>query len=63
MGSCQNYGPLLGPLNTRYRIIPGTQEGIIILTCLRLAFERLDREDPDRPGIKSHTVGTHVLRA
>ena len=32
MGGCQNYGPLLGPLNTRCRIILRTQKGTIILT-------------------------------
>ena len=31
-GGCQNYGPLLGPLNTRYRIILRTPKGTIILT-------------------------------
>ena len=32
MGGCQNYGPFLGTLNIRGRIIIGTQEGTIILT-------------------------------
>ena len=32
MGSCQNYGPFLGTLNNRCRIILGTQKGTIILT-------------------------------
>ena len=32
MGSCQNYGPLLGALNIRCRIIIGIQKGTIILT-------------------------------
>ena len=32
MGSCQNYGPFLGTLNIRGRIIIGTQKGTIILT-------------------------------
>ena len=27
MGGCQNYGPLLGPLNTRCRIILGPKKG------------------------------------
>ena len=27
MGGCQNYGPLLGPLNTRCRIIIGPKKG------------------------------------
>ena len=32
MGGCQNYGPFLGTLNIRGRIIIGTQKGTIILT-------------------------------
>ena len=32
MGSCQNYGPCLGTLNIRCRIILRTQEGTVILT-------------------------------
>ena len=31
MGGCQNYGPFLGTLNIRCRIIIGTQKGTIIL--------------------------------
>ena len=31
MGSCQNYGPFWGTLNSRCRIILGTQKGTIIL--------------------------------
>ena len=27
MGGCQNYGPILGTLNIRCRIIIGTQKG------------------------------------
>ena len=33
VGSCQNYGPFLGTLNIRCRIIIRTQKGTIILTC------------------------------
>ena len=36
MGSCQNYGPLLGPLNTRCRSILRTQKGTIILTTIHI---------------------------
>ena len=36
MGGCQNYGPLLGPLNTRCRIILRTQKGTIILTTTHI---------------------------
>ena len=37
MGSCQNYGPFLGTLNNRCRIIIGTQKGTIILTTTHIA--------------------------
>ena len=36
MGGCQNYGPLLGPLNTRCRIILRTQKGTIILATIHM---------------------------
>ena len=36
MGGCQNYGPFLGPLNIRGRIIIGTQKGTIILTTTHI---------------------------
>ena len=36
MGSRQNYGPLLGPLNIRCRIIIGTRKGTIILTTTHM---------------------------
>ena len=36
MGGCQNYGPFLGTLNIRYRIIMGTQKGTITLTTTRI---------------------------
>ena len=39
MGGCQNYGPLLGTLNIRGRLIIGTQKGTIILTTTHIAFE------------------------
>ena len=35
MGGCQNYGPFLGTLNIRGRII-GTQKGTIILTTTHI---------------------------
>ena len=37
MGGCQNYGPYLGTLNIRCRIIIGTQRGTIILTSTHMA--------------------------
>ena len=37
MGGCQNYGPFLGTLIIRGRIIIGTQKGAIILTTTHIA--------------------------
>ena len=39
MGSCQNFGPFLGTLNNRCRIIIGTQKGTIILTTTDMPLE------------------------
>ena len=37
MGCCQNYGPFLGTLNIRCRIIIGIQTGTIILTTTHMS--------------------------
>ena len=39
MGGCQNYGPFLGTLNIRGRILIGTQKGTIILTTTHIGLE------------------------
>ena len=36
IGGCQNYGPFLGTLNIRCRIIIGIQKGTIILTTTHM---------------------------
>ena len=36
MGGCQDYGPFLGTLNIRCRIIIGIQKGTIILTATHM---------------------------
>ena len=36
MGGCQNYGPFLGTLNIRGRIIIGIQKGTMILTTTHI---------------------------
>ena len=36
LGGCQNHGPLLGPLNTRCRVMLRTQKGAIILTTTHM---------------------------
>ena len=37
MGGCQNYGPFLGTLNIRCRIMIGTEKGTIILATTHMA--------------------------
>ena len=39
MGGCQNYGPFLGTLNNRCRIIIATQKGTIILTITQMLYK------------------------
>ena len=41
MGGCQNFGPLLGTLNNRCRVIIGTQKGILILTTTYIGLSTL----------------------
>ena len=41
MGSCQNYGPFVGTLNIRCRIIIRTQKGTIILTTTHMKLKTL----------------------
>ena len=43
MGGYQNYGPLLGPPNTRCGIILRTQKGTIILTTTHIPLEEFLR--------------------
>ena len=38
MAGCQNYGPLLGPLTTRCRLIIGPKKGTIVLTTTHIVF-------------------------
>ena len=43
VGSCQNYGPFLGTLNIKCRILIRTQKGTIILTATH--FESVPRRE------------------
>ena len=43
MSSCQNYGAFLGTLNSRRRIILGTQKGTIILTTTHTVWRMSER--------------------
>ena len=42
MGDCHNYGPFLGTLNIRCRMIIGTQKGTIILTTTHILCRYMD---------------------
>ena len=56
MGGCQNYGPLLGPLNTRCRIILRIQKGTRISTSSHIrSFDHGSHQGP-------HDLGVHINR-
>ena len=42
MSGCQNYGPFLGALNIRCRIVIGTSKGTKILTATHMTIGYLD---------------------
>ena len=54
MGSCQNYGPFLGALNNRCRIIIGTQNGTIILTTTHIANKYNDHKNKGVIGLDGY---------
>ena len=58
MGGCQNYGPLLGPLNTRCGIILRSQKGSIILTSFHMVF--WGPIVPHRPRFRSKSVASEL---
>ena len=51
MGGCQNYGPFLGTLNIRCRIILRTQKGTLILLTTHI-----NSEHPLRLNLDPYTV-------
>ena len=55
MGGCQNYGPFLGTLNNRCRIIIGTQKGTLILTTTNI--ETIAR-NPKKVGLFGYRWGS-----
>ena len=64
MGGCQNYGPFLGTLNIRCRIIIGTQKGTIILTTTHIDPFKDPFKEPFKepfkgaaPGLESKVQG------
>ena len=60
MGGCQNYGPLLRPLNTRCRIIPRTQKGTIILTTTLLLTLSLGHMLGQMESVPEETAGSQT---
>ena len=54
MGGCHNYGPFLGTLNIRCRIIKGTQKGTIILTSTHMNYRI---STPSRGYIEDYIAG------
>ena len=52
LGSCQNYGPFLGTLNIRCRIIIRTQKGTLFLTTTDL--------DPEPPTLNPKSENFEV---
>ena len=45
MGGCQTYGPFLGTLNIRCRIIIGIQKRTRILTTYHIGFMQATRQE------------------
>ena len=64
MGGCQNYGFLLGPLNTRCRVILRTQKGTTILTTThhlhKDLFLRPDIHPQPQIGTKSGLINVYL---
>ena len=65
MGGCQNYGPFLGTLNIRCRIMIGTQKGTIILTTTHVANHREhamenEMESENHPASSASAVPTNT---
>ena len=57
MGVCQNYGPFLGPPNTRRRIILRTQKGTIVLTTTHMDLQPQDRIPKQRRSLAAGCQG------
>ena len=49
MGGCQNYGPFLGTLNNKCRIIIRTQKGTIVLTTTHMDLPRSEPQSSVLP--------------
>ena len=58
MGGCQNYGPFLGTLNIRCRIILRTQKGTVILTTTHISYD--ERGTAGRPKISPWDHGAKL---
>ena len=55
MDGCQNYGPLLRPLNSRCRTIARTQKGTVILTTSQMLYM------PMEPHVRAVQVASRQL--
>ena len=53
MGGRQNYGPFLGTLKIRCRVIIGTQKGTILLTTTHIHLPLNRRPNPHTPSINA----------
>ena len=66
MGGCQNYGPFMGTLNNKCRVIIRTQKGTLILTSRHItlieACSKTLQELPDAAGLPNATPAKAVTR-
>ena len=60
MGGCQNYGPFLGTLNIRGRIITGTQKGTTILTTTQMDRPRFEEQGQGLEGLELEWFGVSL---
>ena len=60
LGGCQNYGPFLGTLNIRCRIIIRTQKGTLILTTTQLCVEIQSRKPLSKQAVERQYPATVV---
>ena len=61
MGTCQNYGPFLGTINIRCRIIISTQKGTLILTTTHKNHRKLLNLRPRRFQAKASIIQAYLL--
>ena len=62
MDGCQNYGPILDPINTRCRILLSNQKGTKILTTTHMIPQRGSRCNLGILPPKARSCGSHRAR-